>query len=128
MHNCAKDEGWPLGAGLQEQAPNHLKLRWSKARVVSVEEKSRQKTVAGEDQGDERKLAEEALQQERDKPQDALDKVKTLSGLIPICSNCKKILDDKGYWNQIEAYMRDPSEADFPPASDSFHAILNGQI
>jgi hypothetical protein len=38
--NCAKDEGRPLGAGLQEQASNHLKLLWSRARVVSVKEKS----------------------------------------------------------------------------------------
>ena len=43
----------------------------------------------------------------------ALSKVKTLSGLLPICSYCKKIRDDKGYWNQIEAYIRDHSEADF---------------
>jgi PAS domain S-box-containing protein len=61
----------------------------------------------------ERKQAEEALQQERDKLQDALDKVKTLSGLLPICSNCKKIRDDKGYWNQIESYIAKHSEADF---------------
>jgi len=53
--NCVKDEGGPLGAGLQEQAPNHLKLLWSKAMVVSVEEKSRQRIVAGVDQGDEYK-------------------------------------------------------------------------
>jgi hypothetical protein len=42
-----------------------------------------------------------------------LTKVKTLSGLLPICSYCKKIRDDKGYWNQIEAYIRDRSEAEF---------------
>ena len=53
--NCAEDEGRPLGAGLQEQASNHLKLLWSKAMVVSVEEKSRQRIVAGVDQGDEHK-------------------------------------------------------------------------
>jgi hypothetical protein len=35
-----EDEGRPLGTGLQEQVPNHLKLRWSRARVVSVEEKA----------------------------------------------------------------------------------------
>ena len=46
---------WPLGVGLQEQASKHLKLLWSKAMVVSVEEKAWQKTVSGEDQGDERK-------------------------------------------------------------------------
>jgi hypothetical protein len=50
-----RDEGRPLGVGLQEQAPNHLNLRWLKARVVSVKEKSRQKTVAGVGQGDEYK-------------------------------------------------------------------------
>jgi len=61
----------------------------------------------------ERKQAEEALKQERDNLQDALAEVKTLSGLLPICANCKKIRDDKGYWNQIEVYIRDHSEADF---------------
>ena len=44
-----------LGAGLQEQASNHLKLLWSKATVVSVKEKSRLRIVAGVDQGAERK-------------------------------------------------------------------------
>ena len=55
MRNCTEDEGRPLGAGLQEQASNHLKLLWPKVMVVSVEEKAWQKTVSGEDQGDERK-------------------------------------------------------------------------
>ena len=45
--------------------------------------------------------------------QEALAKVKTLSGLLPICSSCKKIRDDNGYWNQIESYIRQHSEADF---------------
>ena len=44
---------------------------------------------------------------------DALSRVKQLSGLLPICASCKKIRDDGGYWNQIEAYIRDHSEADF---------------
>ncbi len=43
----------------------------------------------------------------------SLDQVKTLSGLIPICSHCKKIRDDKGYWEQIEAYIMTRSEAKF---------------
>jgi len=47
------------------------------------------------------------------KLQDALKKIKTLRGIIPICAACKKIRDDKGYWNQIEIYLRDHSEADF---------------
>jgi PleD family two-component response regulator len=44
---------------------------------------------------------------------DALSKVKTLSGLLPICSNCKKVRDDQGYWNQIEVYVGQHSEASF---------------
>ena len=43
----------------------------------------------------------------------ALLEVKILSGFLPICASCKKIRDDKGYWNQIEAYIRDHSEAEF---------------
>jgi hypothetical protein len=43
----------------------------------------------------------------------ALKEVKTLSGFLPICASCKKIRDDKGYWNQIEAYISEHSEAEF---------------
>jgi len=45
--------------------------------------------------------------------QQALANVKRLSGFLPICASCKKIRDDKGYWNQIEEYIRDHSEAEF---------------
>jgi PAS domain S-box-containing protein len=45
--------------------------------------------------------------------QSALTEVKTLSGLLPICAHCKKIRDDKGYWNQIESYIHKHSEAEF---------------
>ncbi len=45
--------------------------------------------------------------------QDALAEVKKLSGLLPICCSCKKIRDDKGYWNQIEPYIEKHSEALF---------------
>jgi hypothetical protein len=43
----------------------------------------------------------------------ALKDVKTLKGFIPICASCKKVRDDQGYWNQIEKYIRDRSEAEF---------------
>jgi hypothetical protein len=38
---------------------------------------------------------------------------RSLKGLLPICANCKKIRDDKGYWNQIESYIQTHSEAEF---------------
>jgi hypothetical protein len=45
--------------------------------------------------------------------QAAIGKVKQLSGLLPICASCKKIRDDKGYWSQIEVYIKSRSEAEF---------------
>ncbi len=57
---------WSLGVGLQEQASNHLKLLWSKAMVVSVEEKAWQKTVSGMDQGDERKRTADEVSKIKD--------------------------------------------------------------
>lgn len=45
--------------------------------------------------------------------QNALNEIKTLSGLIPICASCKKVRDDKGYWNQVEDYIEDRSSAQF---------------
>ena len=45
--------------------------------------------------------------------QSALAEVRELRGLIPICSACKKIRDDKGYWNQLEFYIEDHSRAEF---------------
>lgn len=44
---------------------------------------------------------------------DALSKIRALRGLLPICASCKKIRNDEGYWEQIEVYIRDHSEADF---------------
>jgi hypothetical protein len=43
----------------------------------------------------------------------ALSEVKTLSGLLPICSICKNIRDDKGYWNKLEAYMHQHANVRF---------------
>jgi len=56
---------------------------------------------------------EKALLNQRNELQKALSEIKTLSGLLPICASCKKIRDDQGYWNQIELYIRDHTEAEF---------------
>ena len=47
------------------------------------------------------------------KLQGALSEIKTLQGIVPICSFCKKIRDDQGYWNQVEAYVSQHTEARF---------------
>jgi ligand-binding sensor domain-containing protein len=55
----------------------------------------------------------EELRARNEELSSALAQVKQLSGLLPICSCCKKIRDDHGYWNQLESYISDHSQADF---------------
>jgi AmiR/NasT family two-component response regulator len=62
---------------------------------------------------DERKRVEAEREKLIHELQEALARVKTLSGLLPICASCKKIRDDQGYWHQVEVYFRDRSDADF---------------
>jgi len=61
----------------------------------------------------ERKQTEEQRDRLISELQKALSEVKTLQGFLPICSHCKKIRDDKGYWNQIESYIHKHSDAKF---------------
>jgi DNA-binding NarL/FixJ family response regulator len=53
------------------------------------------------------------LEERKQLIQEALATVKTLRGLLPICAACKKIRDDNGYWNQLEAYIEAHSDAEF---------------
>ena len=61
----------------------------------------------------ERKRIENEKEQAIAELQEALAKVKLLSGFIPICASCKKIRDDKGYWQQVESYIQKHSNAEF---------------
>jgi len=60
-----------------------------------------------------RKAAEQERERLIAELQASLAKVKLLSGFLPICASCKKIRNDAGYWQQIEIYIRDHSEAEF---------------
>ncbi len=62
---------------------------------------------------DRRKARERELEQRNVELQTALSEVKVLRGLIPICAGCKKIRNDHGYWQQIEEYVQEHSEAAF---------------
>ena len=55
----------------------------------------------------------ERLREAKETAEAALAKVKTLSGFLPICASCKRIRDDKGYWEQLESYLREHTEAEF---------------
>ncbi len=60
-----------------------------------------------------RKQMEEQREELIETLQKTLSEVKTLRGFLPICSYCKKIRDDKGYWSQIESYIHKHSDAEF---------------
>lgn len=60
-----------------------------------------------------RKQAEQGREELISDLQEALDNVRKLEGILPICSSCKRIRDNKGEWSQLEAYIRDHSEAEF---------------
>jgi len=55
---------------------------------------------------DQRKAREEMLEQ-------ALQEIKVLRGILPICARCKKIRDEQGQWHSVESYIKDHTEADF---------------
>jgi PAS domain S-box-containing protein len=80
-------------------------LRDAQGKIISTVSISRDIT--------ERKKAEAEREKLITQLQDALADVKLLSGLVPICANCKKIRDDQGYWTQIESYIQDRSDAKF---------------
>ena len=62
-------------------------------------------------------LYQSAMEKERNalihQLEEAMNDVKTLSGMLPICAACKKIRDDKGYWTHIEMYLKEHSDAEF---------------
>jgi len=77
-----------------------------------------------------RKLAENERERLIGELREALLKVKTLSGLLPICASCKNVRDDHGYWRRIESYISERSEAEFshglcPSCAKELHAELD---
>ncbi|HTQ51371.1 MAG TPA: PAS domain S-box protein [Candidatus Acidoferrales bacterium] len=77
----------------------------SRGKVVGGSAISRDITLRKRDEAERFKLIEELTE--------SLKQVKTLSGLLPICASCKRIRDDRGYWQQVETYIADHTNADF---------------
>jgi len=61
----------------------------------------------------ERKKAEDERQRLVLELRESLAKIRTLSGLLPICASCKKIRDDHGYWSQVEQYLSEHTDVRF---------------
>ena len=70
------------------------------------------------------------LEEKNAQLEDALARVKTLRGLLPICANCKKIRDDQGYWKQLESYIESHSDALFSHGlcPECMEQLYSGQI
>lgn len=100
-----------------------------KAANQQLEENSRHLVNAIEERDREAKAKERLI---RDL-EEALSKVRTLSGLLPICASCKNIRDDQGYWTQMEAYISDHSEAEFshsmcPPCAQRLYPDVYAKL
>lgn len=105
-----------------QKAHDSLEQRVQK-RTISLKEANSNLQIESK----ERKKALEGREKLLVALQESLDNVKTLSGLVPICSNCKKIRDDKGYWNQIESHIQKHTYAKFshgicPKCSDELYS------
>lgn len=94
-----------MGEGGSYLAGSAARLYNTRGEAIGAIESIRDVTAAKKSEKERERLIGEL--------QAALSEVRVLSGLLPICSSCKKIRDDGGYWNQIESYIRDHSEAQF---------------
>ena len=107
-------------AKLEKRSQFHFRHRLSNGDIRDVEVFSGPISVSGKTalcsivhDISKRKEAEQEREKLIAQLQKALSEVKTLQGFLPICASCKKIRDDKGYWNQIESYIQSHSDAKF---------------
>ena len=91
----------------------HLELRRLRIQLEDQAADLRQVNEQLQREIVERKKTEEAERQKANTLQEAMDKIQTLTGLLPICMHCKKIRDGKGHWNQLEKYVSEHSNTEF---------------
>jgi methyl-accepting chemotaxis protein len=105
-----KDEFSEVGRAFDQMAEKiertSTALKKSEERLTRINEQLRWEIA-------EREQAEEERNQLIAGLTDALAQIKTLTGFLPICSSCKKIRNDRGDWEQMEAYIREHSDAEF---------------
>lgn len=87
-------------------------IEWRTSLLRNAQGQIQEVLCSGEDITERKKAELERENLLRDL-QDALSQVKVLRGMLPICASCKKIRDDKGYWTQIEVYIKQNSDLEF---------------
>ena len=95
----------PSGKGLKYVEITSSSLRDDDGNIIAGVEIVRDVTERRQMEVEREKLISEL--------QEALNKIRTLDGLIPICAGCKKVRDDKGYWKKVEKYIEEHSDASF---------------
>ncbi len=98
----AKGEKADIIAGLEAGANDYLAKPFDRGELLARVEVGRRMVEM-----------QDTLADKIEELRQALNQIKTLRGIVPICANCKKIRDDRGYWNQVEVYVRDHTEAEF---------------
>ena len=88
-------------------------IKWAEIHVVGIDWEDKPAILAFLFDITERKELEKERERLIKELQKALSNVKTLTGLLPICAWCKKIRDDTGYWNEVEHYISEHSDAEF---------------
>jgi PAS domain S-box-containing protein len=111
-----------LFRGETESAENELRVRHPKkgwiwlygvGLVVERDKHGKPIRIVGAHRDiTDRKQAEEEREKLINELQKALKEIKTLRGILPLCSHCKKIRDDKGYWKKVDVYIHQHTEAD----------------
>ncbi len=108
------------GTGDFEYVENPVLTKWGEERIIAwhntVLRDESGKIIASLSSGEditERKRVEEEKERLIKDLKEAIENVKVLRGLLPICASCKKIRSDNGYWTQIEVYIREHSDAEF---------------
>ena len=104
--------GFKLGAGLLLLALSSLSaVYWVRGRYRRALARQNQKFT--EEKAAQLESSNQVLRKRQLELEEAMSKVKTLTGLIPICASCHSIRDDKGYWERVEIYVQDHSDAKF---------------
>ena len=88
-------------------------VKWFDFSATLIEYDGEQATLTVVNDITDKKQSDKEREQLIIELREAINEIKTLRGILPICSSCKKIRDDKGYWNQIELYIRNHSNAQF---------------
>lgn len=117
MGNELKKEDGETVRNLEDRNQELLKTLAAKEKIISVlmQRVERSVDTAGSAFSifEQQILLENLVLQRTRELKEAMNQIKTMSGLLPICAHCKSIRDDKGYWQNVDEYIRDHTSAQF---------------